>query len=74
MTETRGSRPHHKKCGMALARMYYTMYSQDSRGSKSIPLADWMWCVKCGMPVHMVQCDLEMPAGMSAGKGWRRRK
>lgn len=65
------SRPLHKRCGAALARLYYTMYSRASRGSRTLPLADWMWCSKCATPVRMVQCDVRA-ARKGAARGRRR--
>ena len=68
------SKPRHKKCGMALARMYYAVYDQSNRGSKIFSLPDWMWCAECMTPVHMIQCDLGAHGARPAGNEWRRRQ
>ena len=51
-------KPMHKRCGTTLARLYYTVYSRVSHGSRILPLSDWMWCERCGAPVHLIQRDM----------------
>ena len=75
------SRPIHKRCGTTLSRLYYTMYSRISRGSRILPLSDWMWCERCSAPVHMIQRDMwdgaaaaVEAAATTAPRSGRRRK
>ena len=73
----RSARPLHKRCGITLARLYYTVYSGISRGSRTLPLSDWMWCDSCAAPVHMVQRDMleeAAAAAVPAPRNGRRRK
>ena len=56
------SKPVHKLCGTSLSRLYYTVYSRISRGSRILPLVDWMWCERCCAPVQMIQRDMREPA------------
>lgn len=72
----RTARPLHKRCGNTLARLYYTVYSGLSRGSRILPLSDWMWCESCAAPVHMIQRDmlLEETAAVPARRNGRRQK
>lgn len=63
------SKPLHKRCGTAMSRLYYTVYSRADRGSKVLPLRDWMWCQRCAVPIHMIQCDMPWPAGGTAQNG-----
>lgn len=56
------AKPVHKLCGTSLSRLYYTVYSRISRGSRILPLVDWMWCEMCGAPVQMIQRDMREPA------------
>ena len=61
------ARPMHKRCGTTLARLYYTVYSRVGHGSRILPLRDWMWCERCGAPVHLIQRDmLELAAARPA--------
>ena len=73
---TGSSRPVHKRCGTTLSRLYYTMYSRISRGSRILPLSDWMWCDRCGAPVHMIQRDMWEGAAVASTppRSGRRRK
>lgn len=65
------SKPLHKRCGTAMSRLYYAVYSRGNRGSRVLPLRDWMWCERCGVPIHMIQCDMPWPAGGAARNGRR---
>lgn len=65
------AKPMHKRCGTTLARLYYTVYSRVSHGSRILPLRDWMWCERCGAPVHLIQRDLLELAARPARGGRR---
>ena len=68
----RTARPLHKRCGNTLARLYYTVYSGISRGSRILPLSDWMWCESCAAPVHMIQRDMLLEEAAAAAVPARR--
>ena len=66
-------KPMHKRCGTTLARLYYTVYSRVSHGSRILPLSDWMWCERCGAPVHLIQRDMLPELAARPAQSGRRR-